>query len=104
VIAIATRDSNSAERGRSGVGQTFAVGMRKHSMQGLANATVPLFTGSATVPPIPEATPFIMGELFSLFGFTVALVGLVIPMIFYVVWIAVGVAVLIYLRRMLKSP
>jgi hypothetical protein len=83
--------------------KTYAVGMRKHSMQGLANATLPLFTASATVPPIPEATPFIMGEPFGLFGFTVALVGLVIPMIFYIVWIVVGVAVLIYLRRMLKS-
>ena len=41
---------------------------------------------------------------FNLFGAIVALIGLVIPTIFYIVWIAVGVAVLVYLRRELKSP
>jgi hypothetical protein len=73
-------------------------------VQGLPNATMPLFNASATVPPIPGTTPFIMGEPFNIFGFIIALIGLVIPMIFYIVWIAVGVAVLVYLRRELKSP
>lgn len=72
-------------------------------MQALPNATMPLFDTLATVPPIPETVPFVMGEPFNLFGVIVALIGLVIPMIFYIVWIAVGVAVLIYLRRELKS-
>ena len=69
----------------------------------IPNATMPLFTVSATVPPIPGATP-LMVEPFNALGFLVALGGLVIPTVFYLVWIAVGVAVLIYLRRLLRNP
>ncbi|MEN6341654.1 MAG: hypothetical protein ABFC89_03750 [Methanospirillum sp.] len=72
-------------------------------MEPVPNATAPLFTALATVPPLPGGTPF-MGEPFDPFGFVVALVGLAIPTIFYLVWIAVGVAVLVYLRRELKRP
>ncbi len=73
-------------------------------MQPLPNATMPLFDTLATVPPIPETAPFVMGDPFNSIVTTIALIGLVIPMIFYIVWIVVGVAVLIYLRRQLKGP
>lgn len=72
-------------------------------MQGLSNATMPLFTGSATVPPITPGGPVSIAYTVDTFGFIVALIGLLIPMIFYIVWIAVGVAVLVYLRRELKG-
>ncbi|KAF5031191.1 hypothetical protein DSECCO2_630280 [anaerobic digester metagenome] len=73
-------------------------------MQELPNATMPLFTASATVPPIAGATPIMTDGPFNPFGFIVALSGLILPTIFYIVWIAVGVAVLIYLRRLLRTP
>ena len=82
----------------------FIVALRKHCMQPVPNATAPLFSGLATVPPLPDGTPFLVGEPFNPFGFIVALVGLAIPTIFYLVWIAVGVAALAYLRRELKRP
>jgi hypothetical protein len=72
-------------------------------MQEIPNATMPLFTMSATVPLITPGGPVQIGYTVDTFGFIVALVGLAIPMIFYLVWTAVGVAVLIYLRRLLRS-
>jgi hypothetical protein len=60
-------------------------------------------TMAVTVPPIPAGTP-LMGDPFNPFGFLVALGGLILPTIFYLVWIAVGVAVLIYLVRLLRKP
>ncbi len=72
-------------------------------MQPLPNATAPLFDTLATVPPTPAEGPVLIAHTVDTVGFIIAIIGLVIPMIFYIVWIAVGVAVLIYLRRLLKG-
>ena len=72
-------------------------------MQPLPDATTPLFDTLATVPPTPAEGPVLIAHTFDAFGFMVAILGLVIPMLFYIVWIVVGVVVLIYLRRQLKS-
>lgn len=73
-------------------------------MQPLPGATMPLFDTLATVPPTPAEGPVIIAHTVDTLGFTVAMIGLATPMIFYIVWIVVGVEVLIYLRRQLKGP
>ncbi|MEN6342905.1 MAG: hypothetical protein ABFC89_10155 [Methanospirillum sp.] len=73
-------------------------------MDPVVNATMPLVTHMATVPPLPADGPVVIAHTFDTFGFIVALLSLAIPMVFYLVWIAVGVAALVYLRRQLRGP
>jgi len=82
----------------------FLVAPRQHSMQPVPNATAPLFTALATVPPTPAEGPIAIAQTVGAFGMIVALIGLLIPTIFYLVWIAVGLMALRYLRRELKRP
>lgn len=71
-------------------------------MQALPNDTMPMFDTMATVPPFTETVPSIIDfGPGSPFPAIVALVGLVLP---YVVWIVVGVAALVYLHRRRTSP
>ena len=66
-------------------------------------STVAMHAINATVPPLPAATPILMVEPSSVLLTILALLGLVIPMIFYLIWIAVGIAALVYLLRRLKG-
>lgn len=71
-------------------------------MQVLPNGTTPVFDTMATVPPFTMTAPSVIDfGPGSPFPVIVALVGLLLPYIFV---IAVGVAVLIYLRRRRTSP
>jgi len=71
-------------------------------VQALPNGTMPVFDTMATVPPFTETVPSIIDfGPGSPFPVIVALAGLVLP---YVLLIAVGVAVLIYVRRRRTSP
>lgn len=67
-------------------------------------STVAMHSINATVPPIPETAPILLGEPANVLATSVAFIGLAIPLIFYLVWALVGVAALVYLLRRLKSP
>lgn len=66
-------------------------------------STIAMQSINVTVPPIPETAPVLMGEPVNVFAMFVALIGLALPMIFYLIWSVVGIVALVYLLRLLKG-